>query len=62
MIFTVRVSLAINEKGRGHFVTLNLETKHLILGFHMTSRRPCSCTEQYRKKSFGNLILLLCKT
>ena len=32
-----------------------------ILGFHMTSRRPCWCTEQYWKKSFGNFILLLCK-
>ena len=30
-----------------------------ILRFHVTSRRPCWCTEQYRKKSFGNLILLL---
>ena len=28
----------------------------------MTSRRPFWCTEQKRKKSFGNLILLLCKT
>ena len=28
----------------------------------MTSRRPSWCTEQQRKKSFGNLILLLCNT
>ena len=37
-------------------------SKTNILGFHMTSRRPCWCTEQERKKYFGNLILLLCKT
>ena len=28
----------------------------------MTSRRPCWCTEQCSKMSFGNLILLLWKT
>ena len=33
-----------------------------ILGLHLTSRRPCWCTEQWWKKSFGNLVLLLCKT
>ena len=30
--------------------------------YRVTSRRPCWCTELQRKKSFGNLILLLCKT
>ena len=33
-----------------------------ILRFHVISQWPCSCTGQQRKKSFGNLILLLCKT
>ena len=33
-----------------------------ILSFHVTSRRLCWCIEQEREKSFGNLILLLCKT
>ena len=33
-----------------------------ILGFHVTWRRPCWCTDQQRKKSLGKLILLLCKT
>ena len=35
---------------------------HPILGFHVTSRRPCWCTEPKWKKSFGIEILLLCKT
>ena len=29
--------------------------------FRVTSRWPCWCTEQWRQKAFGNLILLLCK-
>ena len=33
-----------------------------IDGLHLTSRRPCLCTEQCSKMSFGNLTLLLCKT
>ena len=35
-----------------------------ILGFQVRSRRPCWCTEKWSfwKKTFGNLILLLCKT
>ena len=36
--------------------------KPRIGGLHMTSRRPCWCTEQCSKMSFGNLILLLWKT
>ena len=32
------------------------------LSFQVTSQRPCWCTEQSWKKSFENLMLLLCKT
>ena len=38
------------------------QRKELILGFHVTSLRPYWCTEQQRKKSFGTLIISLCKT
>ena len=34
----------------------------LIAGFHLMSRRPCRCSEQCSKISFGNLALLLYKT
>ena len=43
-------------------VTSRAIKRFSIGGFHLTSRRPCWCTEQRCKMSFGNLTLLLYKT
>ena len=53
------------------FLTLNAQVflnflAYFVLfctdGIHLSSSPPCWCTERKRKKSFGNLTLLLCKT
>ena len=43
-------------------LSLAQATHSAIDGFHLTSRRPCWCTEQCSKMSFGNLTLFICKT
>ena len=47
---------------RSSIHSFSIHSSKCIDGFHLTSQQPCWCTEQWRKKSFGNLTLFLCKT